>query len=135
MNSKPLILLADTTVLYSGIVYNGLESKVLKSGKYIFITTGYNILETCKTLMLKRNISYKDAAGLLKSFPIIVVRHDIYKENMKKAEELIGFRDKFDVPIVALALSLKSHDGIWTSDKDFEVVENRFRIWKSRELI
>lgn len=134
MGNKPFILLVDTTVLYSGLVYKGLENKVLRSGEYIFITTEDNILETCRILMLKRMMSYEDAIGLVKSVPIIVVRRNLYDDKMKEAKELIGFRDKFDMPMVALALSLKNHDGIWTSDKDFEVVTNRFKIWKSREL-
>jgi len=34
-----------------------------------------------------------------------------------------------------LALKIENHDGIWSTDKDFEAVKNRFKVWKTRELL
>jgi len=130
----PRVLLVDTNMLYSGIVYDGLEKRVLRSGKHIFITTESNISEIYRALKRKRGISQDDAAKFLESIPLIVVGRFVFNDRMGEAYELIGSRDVSDVPLIALALSFKNHDGIWTSDKDFDVVRHRFKIWKSREL-
>jgi hypothetical protein len=39
MTYRPRVLLADATVLYSALIYRGLENTVLFSGDYIFVTT------------------------------------------------------------------------------------------------
>ncbi len=134
-NIKPFILLADTTVLYSGLVYNGLENKVLKSGKYVFVTTEFTIAELYWLLTTKRNMSRKDAIAIIKSIPLIVVKFNFFRHKWKEAFGIIGQRDKSDVPLVALALSFSEHDGIWSTDKDFQVVKHKFKIWKTRDLI
>jgi len=133
--SAPQILLIDTTVLYSGLVYRGLENKVLKSEKYIFLTTEFVITELYRILALKRGLSNENIAKLIVSIPIIVVDCNFIKDSLEEADRLIGFRDKSDVSLVALALTLKKHDGIWSTDADFDVVRNRFKIWKTRELL
>jgi len=133
--SAPQILLIDTTVLYSGLVYRGLENKVLKSEKYIFLTTEFVITELYRILALKRGLSNESIAKLIVSIPIIVVDCNFIKDSLEEADRLIGFRDKSDVSLVALALTLKKHDGIWSTDADFDVVRNRFKIWKTRELL
>jgi len=37
--------------------------------------------------------------------------------------------------LVALALTIDGHDAIWSTDKDFDVVRGRFKVWKIRELL
>jgi len=133
--AKPFILLADTTVLYSGLVYSGLENKVLKSGKHIFVTTEFTVAEIYWLLTTKRKLGHEESIKIIKSIPIAVFKFDFFRHQWNKANELIGYRDRSDVPLVALALALQDHDGIWSTDKDFEAVKNRFRIWKTRELI
>jgi len=132
---KPAVLLLDTTNFYSGLVFKGLENKVLKSDKYIFVTTEFTIAEIYWLLTEKRGMNRKDALDLIKSVPLIIIKSNFFKHKWNEADGLIGNRDKSDIPLVALALSLKNHDGIWSSDKDFEVVKGKFKIWKSRELL
>lgn len=133
MNKSPFILLIDTTTLYSALVYRGLENKVLRSGKCVYVTTEFTIAEIYWLLKNKRRLASRDAIELIKSAPLLIVKHDTIKHKWQEASDLIGFRDASDVPLVALALSLL-HDGIWSTDKDFEVVECRFKIWKTRDL-
>ncbi|MEM5802976.1 MAG: PIN domain-containing protein [Candidatus Aenigmatarchaeota archaeon] len=135
MNKKPLVLLIDTTVLYSGLVYKGLENKVLMSGNYIFITTEFTVAEIYRLLTTKRGLSREGALKLIRSIPMLVVNYDFIKNKWEEADRLIGFRDKSDIPLVALALTIENHDGIWSTDTDFEVVKDKFRIWKTRELL
>jgi len=132
---KPKILLIDATVLFSGLVYQGLKNKVLESGKYIFLTTEFVITELYRILALKRGLSNESIAKLIVSIPIIAVDYNFIKDSLEEADRLIGFRDKSDVSLVALALTLKKHDGIWSTDADFDVVRNRFKVWKTRELL
>jgi len=134
-NRKPLVLLINTTVLYSGLVYKGLENKVLLSGNYIFITTEFTVAEIYKLLTSKRGLGREEALKLIRSIPILIVSHDFIEDKWDEADKLIGFRDKSDMPLVALALAIENHDGIWSTDADFEVVKNKFKIWKTRELL
>src|ERR1700686_3943036 len=135
MASRPRILLVDTTVLYSAIVYRGLENKVLFSGDYIFVTTNFVISEIQRVVIAKRGLSRQEARKMIRSMPVVVASSDFTKDKLKEADELIGRRDRSDVPLVALALTIPGHDGIWSTDKDFEVVKGRFKVWKTRELL
>ncbi|MBI2183591.1 MAG: hypothetical protein HYU39_01380 [Thaumarchaeota archaeon] len=135
MNEKPLVLLIDTTVLYSGLVYKGLENKVLLSGDYILITTEFTIAEIYRLLTGKRGLSRVEALTLIRSMPVLAVSYDFIKDKWEEAYELIGSRDKSDIPLVALALTMEDHDGIWSSDADFDTVKGRFRVWRTRELV
>jgi len=133
--SRPRVLLVDTTVLYSAIVYKGLENKVLFSGDYIFVTTDFVISEIQRVIIAKRGLSRQEARKMISFIPVVVASSDFTQEKLKEADELIGKRDRSDVPLVALALTIPGHDGIWSTDKDFEVVRGRFKVWKTRELL
>lgn len=134
MIDSPEILLIDTTILYSGLAYNGVEHKVIKSGKFLFVTTDLNIVELQR--VIKRNLGWEDSKinELIRNASIMIFTQKVYGRALQKADFLIGKRDKADVPLVALALSIES-DGIFTSDSDFEEVEKIFKLWKGRELL
>lgn len=131
---RSLLLVADTTVLYSALVYPGLENKVLVSGRHVFVTTRFNASEIYRILTKKRGLGQAEALDLIESMPVLVVDNDFIAGKWEEAEEMIGGRDMSDVPIVALALTIEDHDGIWSTDKDFDVVRSRFKVWKTREL-
>jgi predicted nucleic acid-binding protein len=135
MPSRPLVLLVDTTVLYSAIVYRGLENRVLFSGDHIFVTTDFVISEIQRIIVTKRGLGRREARRMVRSLPVVVASSDLTKDKLMEADELIGKRDRSDVPLVALALTIPGHDGIWSTDKDFEVVKGRFKVWKTRELL
>jgi hypothetical protein len=130
-----LVLLADTTVLYSALAYRGLENKVLFAGSHVFVTTEFTVAEMHGILTRKRGLGRQQAFDVIRSMPVLVADLDFIKEGWNEAFRMMGGRDKSDVPLVALALSLEEHDGIWSSDKDFDAVKDRFRIWKTRELL
>jgi predicted nucleic acid-binding protein len=67
--------------------------------------------------------------------PVLVANNEFIASKLVEANELIGKRDRSDVPLVALALTLANHDGIWSSDKDFDELKGRFRVWRTRELL
>jgi predicted nucleic acid-binding protein len=134
MALRPLVLLVDTTVLYSAVIYKGLENRVLLSGDHIFITTEFVISEIQRIIITKGGLSRSEAQMMIRSMPILIAESDLFKNKLKEADELMGKRDRSDVPLVALALSI-DHDGIWSTDKDFDVVKGRFKVWKTRELL
>jgi len=134
MALRPLVLLVDTTVLYSAVIYKGLENRVLLSGDHIFITTEFVISEIQRIIITKGRLSRSEAQMMIRSMPILVAESDLFENKLKEADELMGKRDRSDVPLVALALSI-GHDGIWSTDKDFDVVKGRFKVWKTRELL
>jgi len=135
MASRPLVVLVDTTVLYSAIVYRGLENRVLFSGNHIFVTTDFVISEIQRIIVTKRGLGRREARRMVRSMPVVVASSDLIKTKLEEADELMGKRDRSDVPLVALALTIPGHDGIWSTDKDFEVVKGRFKVWKTRELL
>jgi predicted nucleic acid-binding protein len=51
---------------------------------------------------------------------------------MEKAHKIIGSIDSFDVPFVALALSI-DNDGIWSNDKHFKNLKG-IKIWKTSDI-
>ena len=117
------------------LVYRGLENRVLFSGDLIFVTTEFTLAEIYRIVTTKRRLGSSEAQALIRSMPVLVANNDIIESKLNEANELIGKRDKSDIPLVALALTLKDHDGIWSSDKDFDVVKGRFKVWKTRELL
>jgi predicted nucleic acid-binding protein len=50
--------------------------------------------------------------------PIIACQPDRYELALAEANRLIGDRDPKDVPILALAMSLRC--ALWTDDRDFD---------------
>ena len=132
---RRLVLLVDTTVLYSALAYKGPESKVLFSGDHIFATTEYTIAEVNRILTTKMGLRPADAHFLVEAIPVLVADRKFLSEKWAEAERLIARRDRSDVPLVALALTIEGHhDGIWSTDRDFDVVRGRFKVWKTREL-
>ena len=91
--------------------------------------------EILRILVQERGIGKSEALGIVGSMPVLVVSFDFIKGKWVEADRLMGQRDKSDVPLVALALTIENHDGIWSTDKDFDVVKGRFKVWKTRELI
>jgi len=136
LNLKPrLLLLAGTTVLYSAVAYRGLDNKVLLSGEHVFVTTEFTVVEMCRILTTKRGLEGSEALELVESMPVLVASHDFVRGRWDEADGLISKRDKSDIPLVALALTIDGHDGICSTDKDFDVVRGRFKVWKTRELL
>lgn len=127
------VLVADTTNLFSAIAYDGLESKVLRSNYFRFLVTKEVFEEVRRLLVTKLGLTKSRASYVLERLPVDV-EDSGYEHKREEALELIGFRDASDAPTVALSLATKN-DGIWSSDKDFEVLKGKVKVWRSRELL
>ncbi len=132
---KPVHVLADSTMLFSALLFNGPERRVLNSGAYLFYTSDFNVLELTDVFKRKQVFSEQEAIQVIQSQPVLVMPLAIYEQKLPMADEIIGGRDKKDVPLLALALSV-DNDGIWSSDKHFrEIAGLEIRIWSSKELL
>ncbi len=83
--------------------------KALKKGKITIEELLAREIELIAILLRQPNIEYIDVKPS--------------EDDLRKAEEIIGYRDPDDIPIVAIALSLaKTYKGenvcIWTDDRD-----------------
>jgi predicted nucleic acid-binding protein len=130
----PVTLVADTTTVFSAIAYDGLERRILQSGEFTFLITESVFDELYKLLTRKLGLSPGYALYKLRDAPLIVAGNKLFGHKMGEADRLIGFRDRSDAPTVGLALTVRN-DGIWSSDRDFEVLKGRIRVWRSRELL
>ena len=63
--------------------------------------------------------------------PVSVFEEEFYKNKMKRAERMIGKRDRDDVYLLALAIKLNCP--IWSNDKDFEGL--RMKVYTTLDLI
>ena len=66
---------------------------------------------------MRRGLTGSGALELIESMPITVASRDFFKDRWEEADALMGKRDRSDVPLVALALTIEGHDGIWSTDK------------------
>jgi len=134
MRSRKMILVADTGVLFSAVLHDGLERKVLKSKAFKFVATNGIVRELQKVLESKMAMGSEQASANIGDMKLAVVEDSLFSEKLRRADMLIGKRDESDVPTVALALAVEN-DGVWSSDKDFEPLCGVVRVWSSRELL
>lgn len=130
---RKMVLVADAGVLVSAIAYRGLENTVLRSRRFRLLVTKNVFEEVARTLTRKLGLPEEAIAELAASPAVEVVEGKLFESRMKQAEGLMGSRHTSDVPTVALALAV-ANDGIWSSDKDFRVLEGAIKVWSSREL-
>ena len=52
------------------------------------------------------------------TLPVTMIERDVYASGIAEASRRVGQRDPDDIPILALALTLKVP--LWSNDKDFE---------------
>lgn len=129
---KPNRLIADTTVLFSGLVFNGLERQVIEKDIEL-ISADFNQNELRRTLLEKTPLAPWEVERAMNDLPVTFAPLYAYQNQLHQADALIGHKDKKDVPAVALALSI-ANDGIWTSDKHFLGLKG-IRVWTSREIL
>jgi predicted nucleic acid-binding protein len=81
--------------------------------------------------------SHLSASELRKVFDDFLVHitalpESVFRDQIRRAEQIMHDIDLDDAPFVALALSFHN-DGIWSNDKDFDR-QSVVRVWKTHEL-
>lgn len=131
-------LVIDTNVLISALLKNSITREILLFPSFEFLLPEYALeeVEAHKGLISKRSGLSEEEIDIILSLLLenitIVSALDI-KPFLAKADKIIGHVDPFDVPFVALYLSVES-DGIWSNDKHFEDIEE-ITLWKTADLL
>lgn len=120
--------MVDSNVLFSGLLYPGRPSEVLKllGRRRLRLLIPADELDEIRTVF-RRKVSYKEYLldGFLKLVNARIIPAKRYRGFIPSAVELI--KDKKDAPILACALAVKP-DYFITGDKDFLTKEIRKRI-------
>lgn len=115
-----ITIVVDANIILSALL-GGKPSNILFDGRFQFITTEFTLNEVKKylpRLEKKLGVSEVKLTSLLRELPIRVYSRNFYKDEFKKAYEIIAHIDKKDVEILALAIKLGTF--IWSQDKHFE---------------
>lgn len=117
-------LVVDANPLLSAII-GGNASKIFILRKEIqFFTTEFTLKEVERYIPKFSNkwkISEDKLYLALITLPVVAYGEDFYRDEIKKAKELIEKRDPDDFHLLALALRLNYP--IWTNDQDFKEID------------
>ncbi|MBM2837812.1 MAG: putative nucleotide-binding protein, containing domain [Deltaproteobacteria bacterium] len=130
-------LVIDTNVLISVLLKDSVTREILLFPSFEFFLPEYALeeVEAHKGLISKRSGLDEEAIDVILSLlleNITIIPASEIKPNIARADKLIGHIDPFDVPFVALALSVEN-DGIWSNDKHFENLKG-IKVWKTADL-
>lgn len=129
---EPLVVDANPVV---SALLGGAARDVFFSGRFVFYSPQYTLFEVEAHLpaMAKRlglpEIHLFEQFQLL---PIIACQPVLYDLHIAEATRLIGDRDRKDVPVLALTLSMRC--SLWTEDRDFDGI-SAISIRRTVELI
>jgi predicted nucleic acid-binding protein len=115
---EPLVV--DANPILSALL-GGVARDVIFSGKFRLYSTQHTLFEVAKHLafLAKRlELPESDLFQEYQLLPIIACQPDQYHSALAEANRWIGGRDPIDVPILALAISLRCR--LWTDDRDFD---------------
>lgn len=114
---------ADANVLLSAVL-GGRANLILQHSEVEEILTSDETLDEVEeyALGLARKKRLREDLVILAvaTLPVSVMERKIYASQIAEATRRIGQRDPDDIPILALALTLKIP--LWSNDKDFENV-------------
>lgn len=131
-------LVIDTSILISALIKDSVTRELLLSPSMEFFLPEYALeeIETHKGKICRLSGLNKNEVDILLSVlleNITIVQASQIRPYLKKAQKIIGPTDPFDVPFVALALSVEN-DGIWSNDRHFENIKE-VKLWKTSELL
>ncbi len=114
---------ADANVLLSAAAGRAARRVFTSTPEILVVTTEANLGEVREYLprMASRyGIHLNDIENALTLLPVEIVAEERYSDYLEEATQYLGERDPDDVPLAALALSLRIP--IWSNDRDFEEV-------------
>ena len=129
-----ITIVVDANPIISALI-GGVSREVFFDHRFNFTTTNFTLQEVKEYLPMiseKSGVDVKKVSLALSLLPITTHPKSFYKNNIQKAEELIGPIDEKDVDILALTLSKKSP--LWSEDKDFELVQG-ITLLKTKDLL
>ncbi len=128
-------IVTDANIIISALL-GGKPRFILFDTKFEFITSDFTLKEVKRYIPLisrKSGVSKKKIKEGISFLPLKIVSRNYYKDYLKQAEELIKEIDKDDIDI--LALYLKEKTFLWSEDKDFEKVEFKINLLKTKDIV
>lgn len=131
-------LVIDTNVIISALLKNSVTREILLFPSTEFLLPEYALeeVEAHADSISERSGLNKEEIDIVLSVlleNITIIPAAEIKDNLTKAHKIIGRIDPFDIPFVALALSVEN-DGIWSNDKHFENLKG-IKVWKTADLL
>jgi len=127
-------IVVDTNIIISAFL-GGKSRFLLFNPRFEFITTEFTLKEFEKYIPFiseKSDVPEQEIKNGISLLPLKIVSHNYYKNYLKRAKNLIGKIDKNDIDI--LALYLKENTFLWSEDRDFEKVEPKINLLKTKDL-
>jgi predicted nucleic acid-binding protein len=130
-------LVIDTSILISALLKDSVTRQILLFSSIDFLLPEYAFEEIEKhkdNVSIRSGLSRGEIEIVLSLIieNITIIPASKLKPYMEKAHKIIGSIDSFDVPFVALALSI-DNDGIWSNDKHFKNLKG-IKIWKTSDI-
>lgn len=130
-------LVIDTNVIISALLKKSVTREILLFPSLEFVLPEYALeeIEAHKESISRRSgLSIEEIDVILSILleNITIVPAAEIKPFLAKADKIIGHIDPFDIPFVALSLSVEN-DGIWSNDKHFENLKG-IKVWKTADL-
>jgi predicted nucleic acid-binding protein len=130
-------LVIDTSILISALLKDSVTRQILLFSSIDFLLPEYAFEEIEKhkdNVSIRSGLSRGEIEIVLSLIieNITIIPASKLKPYMEKAHKIIGSIDPFDVPFVALALSI-DNDGIWSNDKHFKNLKG-IKIWKTSDV-
>ena len=129
-----ITIVVDANPIIAGLI-GGTSRSIFFERRFRFCTTEHTINEVRKYIPYiseKSGIEEETIEYALSLLPVHYYSKEFYKDNLKKAEELIGSIDKKDVDILALVLKLRAP--LWSEDRDFEKIDG-ITLLKTKDII
>ena len=126
--------MVDANPLLSALL-GGRAREILFNGAYAFFSPQTMLFEVEKYLPFVAQKLDRPELDLFREFellPVTAVQPHVYDSEMRRATQLIGWRDAKDVPVLALALRLRLP--VWTEDRDFENLPG-VSVYKTADLL
>ena len=130
-------LVIDTSILISALLKDSVTRQILLFSSIDFLLPEYAFEEIEKhkdNVSIRSGLSRGEIEIVLSLIieNITIIPASKLKPYMEKAHKIIGSIDPFDIPFVALALSI-DNDGIWSNDKHFKNLKG-IKIWKTSDV-
>ena len=131
-------LVIDTNILISALLKDSVTRELLLFPSMELLLPEYALeeIEAHKETISRRSGLSKNEVDIVLSIlleNITIIPASEIKPYLKKAQKIIGSIDPFDVPFVALALSVEN-DGVWSNDKHFKNITG-IKVWKTSDLL
>jgi len=126
-------IVVDANIIISALL-GGKPRFILFDRRFAFITNEFTLQEVKNYIPLisrKSDVNQTEIEKEILLLPLKVVSRNYYHKYLKQAADLIGKIDQNDIEI--LSLYLKEGTFLWSEDKDFEQVEYRINLLKTKD--